>query len=165
MEYKTHQDKIETLRELIKDIDFAMLTTIDADGSLLSRPMSTQEAEFDGDLWFFTSEDTGKVGDIRGNNRVNVAYARPDDHTYVSVSGAAELQNDRAKMEELWSPVYKAYFPDGLDDPQLRLIKVHVDKAEYWKGHGLVRTVIGFAKALAGQESELGENEKMNLRR
>ncbi len=163
MHETTNQEAIKTLRELIKDIDFAMLTTIDADGSLLSRPMSTQEAEFDGDLWFFTSADTGKVGDIRGNNRVNVAYARPDDHTYVSVSGAAELLNDRAKMEELWSPVYKAYFPDGLDDPQLRLIKVHVDKAEYWKGHGLVRTVIGFARALTGQEADLGENEKLQL--
>lgn len=163
MHETTNQEAIKTLRELIKDIDFAMLTTIDADGSLLSRPMSTQEAEFDGDLWFFTSADTGKVGDIRGNSRVNVAYARPDDQTYVSVSGEAELLNDRAKMKELWSPVYKAYFPNGLDDPQLRLIKVHVDKAEYWKGHGLVRTVIGFARALTGQEADLGENEKLQL--
>lgn len=163
MEPKTQQEKIEKLRELMKDIDFAMLTTIAGDGNLLSRPMSTQEAEFDGDLWFFTSEDTGKVADIERNNRVNVSYSRPDDHTYVSVSGTARLLNDRAKMKALWSPVYKAYFPKGLDDPNLRLIKVEVEKAEYWESHGLIPTVIGFVKAMAGQEAELGENEKLNL--
>lgn len=163
MHHTTNQEAIQKVRELVKDIDFAMLTTVDEDGSLLSRPMSTQEAEFDGDLWFFTSLDTGKVGDIVHHPQVNVAYARPDDHTYVSVSGAAVLLNDRAKMKELWSPVYKAYFPEGLDDPNLRLIKVNVQKAEYWQGHGLIRTIIGFAQAMAGKEADLGENEKVNL--
>ncbi len=163
MDHKTHQEKLQKLRELMKGIDFAMLTTVDDDGGLHSRPMSTQEAEFDGDLWFFTSEDTGKVSDVERDARVNVNYARPDDHTYVSVTGTALVLNDRAKMQELWSPIYKAYFPKGLDDPNLRLLKVEVTEAEYWEGHGLLRTVIGFAKALAGQEAELGENEKVIL--
>jgi general stress protein 26 len=163
MEHKTYQENVEKLRELMKDIDFAMLTTVDDDGTLRSRPMSTQEAEFDGDLWFFTSADTGKVYDIARENQVNVAYARPDKHTYVSVSGTARLVKDRAKMEELWSPAYKAYFPKGLDDPELSLLKVEVEKAEYWESHGLIPTVIGFVRAMAGQESELGENEKLNL--
>jgi general stress protein 26 len=163
MERKTYQENVEKLRELIKDVDFAMLTTVDVDGSLRSRPMSTQEAEFDGDLWFFTSTDTGKVDDIERENRVNVAYAKPDKHLYVSISGTAHLVKDWAKMEELWSPVYKAYFPKGLDDPALSLLKVEVEKAEYWESYGLIPTVIGFVKAMAGQESELGENEKLNL--
>ena len=68
-------------------------------------------------------------------------------------------------MKELWSPVYKAYFPEGLDDPALRLLKVNVHKAEYWESHGLIRTAIGFVKALAGQEAEMGENERLNLGR
>jgi general stress protein 26 len=163
MEHKTQQEKIEKLRELTKDIDFAMLTTIDADGGLRSRPMSTQQTEFDGDLWFFTAIDTAKASEVQRDNRVNVSYSRPDDHTYVSISGMAVLVNDRAKMEALWSPVYKAYFPDGLDDPNLRLLKVEVQKAEYWESHGLIPTVIGFVKAMAGQEAELGENEKLKL--
>lgn len=163
MEQKTRQEQIETLRELIKDIDMAMLTTVDADGSLRSRPMSTQEAEFDGDLWFMTTIDTPKIAEIGRNSRVNVSYAKPDDQRYVSVSGTAQVVNDRAKVEELWSPVYKAFFPDGLDDPRLCLIKVTVEKAEYWQSLGLVATMVGFAKSLAGQEAEIGENEKIDL--
>jgi general stress protein 26 len=160
---QSEREKIEKLRELIKDIDIAMLTTVDEDGSLRSRPMGTQEAEFDGDLWFFTSLTTGTAIEIQLDNRVNVSYASGHDR-FVSVSGTASLVNDRAKMQELWSPIYKAYFPGGLDDPNLRLIKVDVHKAEYWDTPGgLIATVIGFAKGLAGQDPDTGENEKLRL--
>lgn len=160
----TYQEKIKKLGELMKDIDFAMLTTVDDDSGLLhSRPMSTQEVEFDGDLWFFTAVDTGKVSDIRRESQVNLSYAQPDKHRYVSVSGTAVVVNDRAKMEELWSPVYKAYFPEGLDDPNLRLLKVSVQEAEYWESNGLIPTAIAFVQALAGKEVEMGENEKVKL--
>ena len=163
MEDKTHQEKVEKLRELIKEIDFAMLTTVDASGNLRSRPMSTQQAEFDGDVWFITSNDTTMAGEIRRDNRVNVSYAQPDKQRYISVSGTAELVYDRARIDEFWSPIYKVYFPNGKDDPNLRLVKIKVDKAEYWDSKGLIPTVIAFAQALAGKESELSENEKINL--
>ena len=160
---QTEQAKIEKLRELIKDIDIAMLTTVDEDGSLRSRPMGTQEAEFDGDLWFFTSLTTGTAIEIQLDKRVNVSYASGHDR-FVSVSGTAMLVNDRAKMQQLWSPIYKAYFPGGLDDLNLRLIKVDVHKAEYWDTPGgLIATVIGFAKGLVGQDPDTGENEKLQL--
>jgi general stress protein 26 len=164
MNHPTNREKIEKLRELIRDIDIAMLTTLDAEGSLRSRPMGTQKTEFDGDLWFFTSVDTGMVSEILRDNRVNVSYAASGKDKYVSVSGRALLLNDRARMEELWSPIYKAYFPDGLDDPNLRLLKIDVEKAEYWEmSGGLIATVIAFAKGLAGQDPDVGENEKLRL--
>ena len=163
MEYKTHDEKIKKLGEMIKDIDIAMLTTVDEDGSLRSRPMGTQQVEFDGDLWFITAIDTGKADEILRENRVNVSYAKPDDHRYVSVSGTAVLINDKAKIDELWSPIYKAYFPEGQDDPRLRLLKVRVEKAEYWEALGMISTIIGFTQAMLGKESDIAENEKINL--
>ena len=163
MEQKTRQEKIDTLRELIKDIDIAMLTTVETDGTLRSRPMGTQRAEFDGDLWFLTRVDTAKVDEIQRERQVNVSYAKPDKNRYVSVSGTAVLIDDKAKIDEFWDPIYKAFFPEGKDDPRLRLLKVRVTKAEYWTTDNLIATVIGFANALAGQESELGENEKLTL--
>ncbi len=102
------QESVEKLKDLIEGIDFCMLTTMDG-GYLRSRPMSTQEFEFDGDLWFFTSDNTHKIEEIAKDNRVNVAYSKPGDNTYVSVSGRAEVSKDRAKIEELWSPILKAW--------------------------------------------------------
>lgn len=156
---------VEKLRDLIKDVKVAMLTTEEQDGTLRSRPMATQQTEFDGDLWFFTSAGSPKVDEVRRNRRVNVSYADPNDQHYVSVSGTAELVTDRRKMKELWSPLYKAWFPDGLDQPDLALLKVHVEQAEYWDlPSGKAVALAGFVKSLVtGKRFEGGEDRKVEL--
>lgn len=161
---KQEEDAIPKLGELIKDIRFAMFTTVDAEGVLRSRPMTTQQMEFDGDLWFFTRVDTAKVEDVRQYKQVNVSYAAPDDQRYVSVMGSAEVIDDRVKMEEFWNPAYKVFFPDGLGDTRLRLIRVEVREAEYWDSPGKVATALSFVKALVtGDRSGMGENKKITL--
>jgi general stress protein 26 len=160
----TRQESIEKLKALLEDIDFAMLTTR-ANGKLRSRPMSTQKFEFDGDLWFFTSDQTHKVEEIEKDNEVNVAYSKPEDNTYVSVSGAASIVKDRAKIEELWNPILKAWFPEGLDDPTLCLLKVSVEEAEYWDSpNSKLVQLAGFVKALVtGQSADGGDHGKVNF--
>jgi general stress protein 26 len=162
---KTREEAIEKLGQLIEEIDFAMLTTVDTDGVLRSRPMSTQKAEFDGTLWFFTSDKTHKVEEIERDNRVNASYAKPEDNVYVSVSGTSSIVKDKAKMEELWNPILKAWFPDGLETPGICLLKVDVEQAEYWDSpSSTLVQVVGFVKALVtGQRADGGENEKINL--
>lgn len=164
-ELNNQNEDIQKLGELIEDIDIAMLTTIDDDDTLRSRPMGTQQIEFDGDLWFFTGADSAKVGEARKHRQVNVSYADVKAQHYVSVSGQAELVRDKAKMKELWNPIFKAWFPDGLDDPNLALLKIHVEKAEYWEStNGMMVQLLGFARALVtGQPYQGGENEKINL--
>ena len=155
---------IKKLHDMVKDIRFAMLTTVEEDGTLRSRPMATQEFEFDGDLWFFTSADATKVNEVQHEHHVNVSYAEPKDQKYVSVSGTAQLIRDKAKIEELWNPLFKAWFPDGLEDPQLALLKVSVDKAEYWDSpSSKVVRLFGFAKALVTgkQIGNPGDNAKI----
>ena len=158
------QESIEKIRELTHGIDFCMLTTVDG-GHLRSRPMSTQEFEFDGDLWFFTSDDTHKITEIEKDNRVSAAYSKPDDNVYLSISGRAELVKDRTKIEELWSPVLKAWFPQELDDPHLCLLKIAVEQAEYWDApSSKIVQLFGMVKAIAtGQEADYGENKKISL--
>ena len=159
--------QIRKLDEMIKDIDFAMLTTVAEDGSLHSRPMSTQRAEFDGNLWFFTQASAPKVGEIEHEQRVNVSYAKPESQRYVSVSGRATVVRDRAKIKELWSPELKAWFPGGADDPDLALLKVAVERAEYWDSpSSAVAHAISFVKAMVtGQPADPGENEKIELKK
>jgi general stress protein 26 len=159
---------IETLREQIKDIKIAMLTTVDEDGSLRSRPMGTLDAEkFDGDLWFFTSASEPKVDEVRRDHQVNVSYADIDGNRYVSVSGAASIVHDRAKMKELWNPIMKAWFPDGLETRDIALLRIKVTKAEYWDfASSKLVQLVGFVKAVVtGEEADdLGKNEKLTIR-
>jgi len=161
----THTESIEKVRDLIKGIRIALLTTSEADGTLRSRPMGTQEAEFDGDLWFFTKKDSAKIDEIAADPQVNVSYSDPGKMSYVSVSGTARMVEDKAKMKELWQPTLKMWFPDGLDDPEITLLKVEVSQAEYWDSpsNKFVR-VAGFVKAMAtGNTAQLGTNEKLDL--
>ncbi len=151
--------------KLVKDIKMAMLTTVGPDGSLRSRPMATQDVEFDGDLWFFSEASSPKVEDIGRNSKVSVSYANPDKQRYVAASGNAQLVRDKAKMQEFWSPVLKIWFPKGLEDPDLALIKVSVNDAEYWESSSNpIGRLIDFVKAVAtGDESKMGDNRKIEM--
>lgn len=155
------------LWDMIEDIDIAMLTTTDEDGVLHSRPMGTIKHDFDGDLWFFTRASSHKVLEIRQHEEVCLSYADPDDQDYVSVSGRATLVRDKAKAEELWSEPLRTWFPKGLDDPDIALLKVHVTHAEYWDSpNGKMVYALGYMKArLTGEppKSIAGENRKLNL--
>lgn len=159
------QTDIAKLAELIKDVRIAMFTTRDPDGTLHSRPMAVQQVEFDGDLWFFTKEHSEKVSDVEREQHVNVSFSDTGKNRYISVSGLATPSNDRAKMEQLWNPAFKAWFPNGLEDPELFLIKVHVTQAEYWDGPGSkIVQLYGMAKAaITGHGFDAGEHEQLEF--
>ncbi|MGE6334779.1 pyridoxamine 5'-phosphate oxidase family protein [Stenotrophomonas sp. NPDC077659] len=159
-------EHIAQLAELIKDVEVAMFTTVGVDGRLYSRPLGTQQVAFDGDLWFATAADSPKVAEIALNPRVNVAYASASKNTYVSVSGRARIVDDRAKIDELWSPAMKLFFPGGKEDPNLRLIHVRADSAEYWDGPGtlLGRALTFVLSAVQDEPAQLGDNGFIDLR-
>lgn len=161
------QDHIRQLAELLRGIEVAMFTTVAADGRLVSRPLGTQEVEFDGDLWFATAADSPKIAEIEANPRVNVAYAAPDRNTYVSVAGRARVVNDRAKAQQLWSPAMQVFFPGGVEDPQLRLIHVRAESAEYWNSPaGLFGAALEFVLgAVEEEQGALTENRVLDLGR
>jgi general stress protein 26 len=158
-------DAISRLAELIRGIRFTMMTTLTHYGELHSRPMATQDREFDGTLWFFTSAECAKVHDLAEHSQVNLAYSDPDNNRYVSIAGRATVLRDPARARELWSPLHKAWFPKGVDDPDLRLIRVDVTSAEYWDApSSKMVQLVGFAKSLiTGQPYRPGENQSVQI--
>ena len=160
-----HNDDLKKLGDELKGIKVAMMTTAESDGTLRSRPMATQDMDAAGDLWFFTGADSPKVDEVERDQNVNLGYVKEDDNRYVSVSGVARLVRDQQKIEELWTPALKAWFPQGLDDPDLALLKVHVTQAEYWDApSSAVVTIVGVAKALAtGQRVQGGKHDKLSV--
>ncbi|HEY8384045.1 MAG TPA: pyridoxamine 5'-phosphate oxidase family protein [Microvirga sp.] len=163
-----HDDpKAQKLYAMIKDMKICMMTTIDTDGMLHTRPMHNQEADEHGDLWFFTQIQSPKITEISRDNEVSLAYADPSKQHYVSVFGTAEIVRDRAKIEEKWSEGMRAWFPEGKDDPQIALIRVHPVKGEYWDSpNSTVLHLYGTVKAaITGKPpTELTEQEKVNLK-
>lgn len=165
-EPKTREEQIQKLRDMVKAIDIAMLTTVDEDGSLHSRPMSCNgEIEPSGDIWFFTYASSHKVMEVEQQQQVNVSFADPHKQRYVSMSGSAQLVRDHQKLAELWQPQLKAWFPKELNEPDIALLKVKVEKAEYWDApSSFVAHAISLLKAVTtGESANVAENEKLNL--
>lgn len=129
-----HTQKIQHLRKLIENIDCVMLTTVDDDGSLHSRPMSMfSDIDTDGKLWFFTFANSHKVLEIERRQQVNLSFSSPDKQRYISISGTAELVRDRNKLVEKWQPELQTWFHQGIDEPHIALLKVNINKADFWE--------------------------------
>lgn len=152
---------IEKVNELIEAIRFGMFTTLTEEGALHSRPMAAQELDENNSLWFLTSSQSGKVKAIAHDKQVNVAFSAPAKNDYLSLAGTAQVLIDKEKIKELWNPAYLAWFPKGVDDPNICLIRVDVNTAEYWDSPtSKVVYLIGLAKAaVTGQPYKAGPDE------
>lgn len=162
----TRKQELAMLAKLMKKIDIAMLATIGKGGYLVSRPLSTQTASFDGErIWFMTEADSPKVAEIRRHPKVNVAYASKDANTYISAAGDARERRDQALIDEFWNDAMKAFFPKGKDDPNLTLIEVQVRTIEYWDGPGswLGKAATFLVARVTGNDDVMGENRIVDL--
>jgi general stress protein 26 len=165
-DHRAHEGA-QKLYELIKDVKICMMTTAEPDGSLHARPMHNHEADAAGDLWFFTQIQSGKTSEIAKDSHVNLGFCDPSKQHYISVSGKAEIVRDKAKIKEKWSEPLKTWFPKGVDDPQIALIRVHPERGEYWDSPSSTLVhLYGYVKAsITGEQPrELTEQKKVNLR-
>jgi len=158
-------ENIEMLRNMIDKSKTAMLTTFSLGNGFHSRPMGTAQLDVDGNLWFFTKEFSAKVAEISHENKVSVTYSNGSTSVYISLNGTAQIVEDRVKMQELWDPFVQAFFPDGVEDPELALLKIDLTDAEYWDNSaGKLAVVFKMIKsAITGKKYEEGEHDKITL--
>lgn len=135
----------------IKDIadgQIGMLCTFTADRAMDSRPMATLQVAPDGTLYFFSQKDSQENQQILANPAVQLIYANPGKNEYMSLDATASISRDQRKIDELWSPMCKAWFPEGKDDPRITLVTVTVNSGRYWDTkHG---KMISMAKIAIG---------------
>jgi len=130
---KQKSQALARLAALVRQMKIGMLTTIEADGSLRSRPLETVEFDPEGRLWFFTEAHSPKSERAQaGDHQVSLCYADPRDEDFASISGTARVVRDEGKMRALWNSGLERWFARGLEDPDLALLEVRIDKAEYW---------------------------------
>ncbi|BDC48166.1 general stress protein [Bryobacterales bacterium F-183] len=160
------QEALDKVRSLLKEFRSTMLITkaLGADRDIHSRPMGVQgdPDKFVGTLWFFTDRNCQKVREIQANPAVSLVFQSDSDNAYMHLYGTAQQVDDAAKMKELYTPLLKTWFPEGLDDPRLTLLRVNVDRGNFWDSPGGMLQVLGaFTKAIItgqrGQGGEMGE--------
>ena len=154
---------ISKVTDNINDSHIGMFTTVNEEGALVSRPLAVQEVKDDGDMWFFTSANTSQVAHIRANPAVNVSFGQRTE--WVSVAGTAEVVTDRQLIHEMWNQVVEAWFPDGPDTPEVVLLHVDSDSAEYWTSPGgTAATVLQWIKSkVTHSRMSVGESGTVEL--
>ena len=161
-EIRTKQGEVERVWELMDKISIAMLTSWDGQ-ELHSRPMAAHLARDESAIYFLTDRRHHKDDDIARYSKVNLAFADAGSNSYVSVAGRATISDDRAKIRELWNTFAKAWWDDA-DDPDIRLLKVVPEEAQYWDSPGmLVSYTKMLAAAATGTRPDLGENRKVAM--
>ncbi len=160
-----NEKNISVLKDKIEEVRICMMTTLDAQGHFSSRPMGTVKVEDDGSIWFFTNEYSLKSKEISRDNEVSLGYSSPSNNTYLYVNGKAELVYDQARKEAYFVPPVKVWFPDGVEDPNLTLIKVTPTFAEYWDSSSS-KMIVAFnmLKAIVtGEKGGVGEHGEMQF--
>lgn len=146
-------DAVKKFKDLVESVNICMFTTLNDENTIFSRPMSTVKIDDDGNAWFFTNEYSEKIREVSRDNSVTLIYAHPGKNVYVSVRGSCTIILNRKQIEELWNPILKAWFPLGMDDPKLCLIKVTTEDAYYWNSHSSKMVVyFKMLRAIANKE-------------
>jgi general stress protein 26 len=158
MEKNLHnQEAVARMKELVESVGICMYCTMEKGSDMASRPMGTAKVDEDGTIWFFTTNHSGAAENAPKGEEVCLNYAHITKNTYICVMGEPELSFDKGKMKELWTPMLKTWFPDGLDTPDIALVKVIPRSAHYWDSDmSRLRLLFSFLKAQVTGERPSG---------
>ncbi|MEZ4433404.1 MAG: pyridoxamine 5'-phosphate oxidase family protein [bacterium] len=163
----SEKDPRNALLDIAHDFDNAMLVTHDLDGGLRARPMAVGQLNNNGELWFITGRRSGKVEEIRADDRVLVTMQGKTKQ--VSLTATARVVDDRAKLESLWKKSWDVWFPDGPRSPNAVLLRVDASEGEYWDASGaqglqfVFEAAKAFVKGEKIDEGEAGDHGKARL--
>lgn len=165
MEKTLHsQQALEKFKKLVKEINVCMFITHNSEKDH-TRPMATVEVEDNGTLWFFSDIRSIKIEEISSDQNVHLTYAHPGKDSYLDVRGSAQVVTDRQIIKDKWSPMVKAWFPQGVDDPNVCLLKVQPRNCYYWDAETgkMVQFLKMAAAVVTGERHSGGAEGKLNI--
>ncbi|SFH84589.1 pyridoxamine 5'-phosphate oxidase family protein [Halpernia frigidisoli] len=159
-----HQKAVDKLKELSESARICMFSTELDKLPINTRPMSLQETDKEGNLWFISSDASNKNFEIKEDNRVQLFFMNNSNSEYLSVYGKAFIYKDKSTIEEKWSPLANAWF-DGKEDPNVSIIRVTPEETYYWdtKAGKLVTMLSFVGAAISGHKSDNSDGVEGNL--
>lgn len=161
---RTAADSTDRVWEMMEDIRICMLVTREG-ATLRGRPMDAHPSREEGCIWFLSDRRGHKDDELERDPQAALTFAHPGKNDYLSVSGEAEISSDRAKIDELWTDMNKAFWPKGKDDPNICVVRFLPERAEYWDGpsSSIMVALKMVAARISGSPTDLGENRKVPL--
>lgn len=161
-----NQEAIDKLTDLVNKIDIGMLCTYATGQQYIhSVPMSRQEVDDQGNIWYLFSSDSLTYDNLQNDKRVSILFSQPSDYNFLNVHGTAEIYQDKARIDKYWNKFMEAWFEKGKDDPHIRVLKVNVKDANYWdnKTNKLFTFFKVAASAITGTKMDIGREGNLDL--
>ena len=161
-----NQQAVKKLKEMVDDIDIGILCSFIAGSDYPHAvPMSRQEVDEDGNIWFLFSSDSETHQHIVKNNKVSLLYAHVGNYNFLSINGVAEIYQDQARIDKYWNKMVEAWFEKGREDPHIRVLKVIPNEAHYWdnKSNKLMTFLKVAASAVTGQQMDIGREGNLDI--
>lgn len=158
-------EAIGKIKKLAESADTCHFVTAISKIPLSTRPMSTQKVDDDGSVWFMSDRDSAKNHEISSDRRVQLFYSHQSSSEYMSIFGTAEILFDKNKIEEMWTPIARAWFTEGKDDPAISLIKVTPEEGYYWdtKNNKMVSLIKIATAIVTGKTMDDGIEGKLTV--
>ena len=157
-------ENVDRVWSMIQEIPVAMVVTHWGDGDhLRARPMAVRPFPEEGAIYFLTDADAPKSEEIERNDSICIALANNEKQKYVSITGRAEIIDDRDRVKQIWS-IYDKAFWSNAEDPRIRLLRVWPESAEFWVGAGALATAVKLVEAgVSGRRVSLATNERVGV--
>ncbi|RPD43624.1 pyridoxamine 5'-phosphate oxidase family protein [Paracnuella aquatica] len=160
-----NEEALKKFKKIVEDVRICMfITNTRDDDQEHTRPMANVAVDDDGSLWFYTDIRSIKVEEVAADRDVHLTFAHPGKTNYMDVWGKGTVTTDRGLIKEKWSPVVKAYFPGGVDDPNLALLKVTPTDVYYWESEtGKMMQFLKMATAAVTGKTEVAKGAEGKL--
>ncbi|SFS51369.1 pyridoxamine 5'-phosphate oxidase family protein [Sphingobacterium wenxiniae] len=161
-----NQEAIEKVKEMVDKIDISMMCSFTSESDYPHAvPMSRQEVDDGGNIWFLFSSESETYRNLQKNNKVSLLYAHVGDYNFLSVNGTAVISQDQERIDKYWNKMIEAWFEKGKKDSRIRVLKVTPTDAYYWdnKSNKLVTLMKIVASAVSGQQLDIGREGELNL--
>lgn len=159
------EEAVSKLQEIVKGSPTCMFATKLEQAPFHVIPMRVQEADYEGNFWFFSSKDSTHNAQINDDPRVQLIFANSPDMEFMTVFGTASVTTDKAQIDRLWDAMVGSWFEGGKDDPNVSLIRVQPAVAHYWDTEDgkLVTITKMLTRAVTGSDIDPGVEGKLNL--
>ncbi|WP_316838410.1 pyridoxamine 5'-phosphate oxidase family protein [Pedobacter gandavensis] len=161
-----HREAIEKLKTMVDKIDIGMMCTNTSDlGKLHAVPMSRQEVDHEGNLWFLISSDSETYKNLQKSNQISVLYSDISKYRFLSINGIGEISKDQARIEKYWNKMMDGWFEKGKEDPSIRILKISPSEGHYWdnESNKLITFLKVAASAISGEKIDIGREGNLNI--
>lgn len=161
-----NQEAIEKIKEMVDKIDISMMCTFTTESDYPHAvPMSRQEVDDEGNIWFLFSSESETHRNLVKNNKVSLLYSHVGDYNFLSIDGTAEISQNKERIDKYWNKMIEAWFEKGKEDPRIRVLKVTPVDAHYWdnKSNKFVTIMKVAVSAISGQQLDIGREGELNL--